>query len=334
MKPRDSRCYDTAIRSLAECFDRAVPAAEFERCCHDLERAAADLPRADRITSARAARRLLQPRLLPGSIARRAIRKPRGYAGDYLLMQMIYEGPDRKADPLTRRLDELCCSLPVARAGFNRISFLRSLLERESHRNPERPLRIASLGCGPAQELVGLSAPAEITLLDQDDAALSFCRRRMTGALRTRRTEAREFLTRPDALRHEIGQFDVLYSVGLFDYLEDPFARALLQGLASFVAPGGLLVIGNLAPHDATAFMTDILDWGLVYRDRDQLMQLWPDSGGSEARASVDLLSEPLGLNLFLTMRLAGEQRHPARGTRDVELTQPRIEPTTTDANP
>ncbi|GAH98529.1 unnamed protein product, partial [marine sediment metagenome] len=43
----------------------------------------------------------------------------------------------------------------------------------------------------------------------------------------------------------EWGQFDFIYSMGLFDYLTPPVATAVLGRLYQLLKPGGDMLIGN-----------------------------------------------------------------------------------------
>src|SRR5262249_38740508 len=74
------------------------------------------------------------------------------------------------------------------------------------------------------------------------------------------------------------GQYDVVISAGLFDYLEDPIARPLLGHLAALTVPGGVTAITNFHPEDPSRLVKEWLgDWRLVYRTDPQGVALFPD---------------------------------------------------------
>src|SRR5262249_46975030 len=125
----------------------------------------------------------------------------------------------------------------------------------------ERPARILSLGSGPAREIElsvagpgGLGGSAEFTLVDQETAALNHAIEKihphvmqMSGAARIRCMN----VSFTDILRgaedfHSLPPQDMIYSLGLIDYLTDHRAAALVRRLYQVLAPGGLLVIGNM----------------------------------------------------------------------------------------
>jgi extracellular factor (EF) 3-hydroxypalmitic acid methyl ester biosynthesis protein len=66
----------------------------------------------------------------------------------------------------------------------------------------------------------------------------------------------------------------MIYSVGLLDYLSDRRAAALVRRLYDALAPGGLLIIGNMNETALSNLwpMEFITDWTLHYRDEAQML--------------------------------------------------------------
>jgi extracellular factor (EF) 3-hydroxypalmitic acid methyl ester biosynthesis protein len=83
--------------------------------------------------------------------------------------------------------------------------------------------------------------------------------------------------------------------------LSDRLIKALNSYLYDRLQPGGLLVVGNFAPHNPIRnLMEHTLEWFLIYRDRNQMEALAPE------RAAPDdciVKSEPSGSNIFLEIR-------------------------------
>ncbi|MEJ0043373.1 MAG: class I SAM-dependent methyltransferase [Rhizomicrobium sp.] len=71
---------------------------------------------------------------------------------------------------------------------------------------------------------------------------------------------------------------DLVYSVGLLDYLTDHRAKALVKRLYDLLMPGGLLIIGNMNECPLSNYwpMEYITDWTLQYRN-DADMVAWAD---------------------------------------------------------
>ena len=97
-----------------------------------------------------------------------------------------------------------------------------------------------------------------------------------------------------------MAESDVVLCLGLFDYLDDDDAAAMLRLFWQSLRPGGVLVVGNFAPHcQARAYMEWVGNWYLTYRTRDQLARLALAAGIPESRFRIG--AEPLGVNLLLT---------------------------------
>ena len=95
---------------------------------------------------------------------------------------------------------------------------------------------------------------------------------------------------------------DFLVCSGLFDYLEDEPAASMLGWFWEQLAPGGLLLVGNFAPHNPTwAYMEWIGNWYLIYRTAAALGELAARAGIPADRVTVG--SERLGVDLFLAGR-------------------------------
>jgi hypothetical protein len=66
----------------------------------------------------------------------------------------------------------------------------------------------------------------------------------------------------------------LIYSLGLIDYLTDRRAAALARRLYETLAPGGLLIIGNMNETQLSNLwpMECIADWTLHYRTEEEML--------------------------------------------------------------
>ncbi len=67
---------------------------------------------------------------------------------------------------------------------------------------------------------------------------------------------------------------DLIYSAGLYDYLNDEVAARLTSILFRALRPGGVLLLANLAPNRNAAFMEAMMDWWLILRSAGELAQV------------------------------------------------------------
>jgi extracellular factor (EF) 3-hydroxypalmitic acid methyl ester biosynthesis protein len=235
---------------------------------------------------------ILTPVLADGLIWHHAYSKPRGYPGDFELMNLMYETRRRGSTIFSRILHQLGLDERLAATVRTRRELLAdqiSGLVRGRSLKHGNEIRITNLGAGPAQELGDVlrewdgAGRLVLTLIDQDPAALEFANRalRMTGAcfgdrleVRCRHVAFRE-LVKDQILLHEIADQDIVYSAGFLDYLPDGVATALVSHLASLLRPGGWLLVGNaLDARDVKWVPEYVLDWHMIYRTEQDMRRL------------------------------------------------------------
>lgn len=254
-------------------------------------------------------RSLVNPFFLQSATLRRTFEKPRGYAGDYLMMEALYRNTPEGDTPLARWMDQWALALPGFAAVRFRCRLLAELLQAEHARGARRVLSVA---CGSARELTD-TAHLEfesVDLLDQDEDAISAAKRGLLDAAGSQRSP--QVRTWPQAIRTLFrpnppplsDPHDVIYSIGLYDYLQGATARRLTEQLWSGLKPGGLLALGNFNDkHPMHHFIEVALDWRLVYRGTPDLLALTTTLVGvQEAKVQTD----PYGcLHLLLVRKKA-----------------------------
>ena len=96
-----------------------------------------------------------------------------------------------------------------------------------------------------------------------------------------------------------LGTPDFLVCPGLFDYLDEDSAVATIEAFWNKLASGGLLLVGNFAPHNASrAYMEWIGNWYLILRDATELEGLAARAGVPPEGITVS--AEATGSNLVL----------------------------------
>jgi len=222
-----------------------------------------------------ARRHPLHDLLLESPFTRRAYEKPRGYAGDAVLMDLIYGlQPRGELSPLGGMLYGYEFDSPC----FQSVRTRRAVLAREIDRvAADQPsARVLSVASGHLREVEWSRAvrdgTVQVTAVDQDRESLE-CIDRDYGRFNVSTTPA----TIGDLLRRTVrfANLDLAYAAGLYDYLEDDIARALTLALFRTLRPGGRVLIANFTPdtYDA-AFMETFMDWRLIYRTPEQVRSL------------------------------------------------------------
>ena len=258
------------------------------------------------------ARNHIMPLFREAPFIRRAYDKPLGYAGDYEMMNMLYRDHAEGTSLFAKVLNVYATQEGAAQANINRIEHLATTIRRLLDERGGGRVRLASIGCGPTRELFALLAERpdlgprlDVALIDQEERSIAFCERTLgplaasTGArIHYIRESVRRLLT-ARRLSSALGERELIYSAGLFDYLHQSSFSRLLCTLYEALVPGGLLLVGNVARHNPSRFgMEYYLDWFLIHRSAEELRALASPLQPEPARIDVD--SEPSGINLFL----------------------------------
>jgi SAM-dependent methyltransferase len=248
-----------------------------------------------RVRCAIAAREVLNPWLLRSDYWSRSCVKPHGYAGDFRMLEWMYDlESDPCGDPtkpaVVNLLDYLYSTVHSVRAVWHRRRwYAKRVNELCATKLTNQPVRILDIACGGSRYLRDSIAVAsdlgsvELTFLDQDPAALAFVDSwlpdHMRGSTRLICGPVRDVRRLvADGGSGAGRRFDLVISTGLFDYLNDPAAKRLLAEMTGLARPGALVAVCNFAPADASRFVKDwIVDWPLIYRDTSALRELVPD---------------------------------------------------------
>lgn len=280
---------------------------------------------------------------LKGSrFAWRSLIKPRGYAGDFEMIQMMYDrtaADDGNMSFIGSCIDEtLLGSIPV-RSVRKRCKFIREMIwhRLKADETIAKIPNIMSIGCGPCRELLEVMEQYSTTTssqssspvtrffgLDIDQEALDHTEKKIsqlpqdkiqnfevvlhrTNVLRVVQSHATDMSLRPqdaELLEPLRGDLDIVYSLGLIDYFGDDEVVALLDWIYDLLRPdGGTAVIGNFSPNNPLrGWMDFVLDWRLMYRTEDELLNLCRRSKcGAGCEFSVNSVDDE-GVQLFLTI--------------------------------
>jgi hypothetical protein len=247
---------------------------------------------------------------------RRALHKPLGYAGDFEIMNGLYERRFDGSTLFAKALNLSLVSTPAAAGVPSRKNVMKAELSRllDARGTGPEPFRILSVAAGPAQEVYellrdrsSLPRPLEVVLFDQDKGALTYAYSRLKRLLQRKWPDGVSVvylhdsigrLLRDAGIFNRFPEFDVIFSCGLFDYLQHPTAIALCANLFAKVAPQGSLYIGNIVPSQPTRWIMEFhLNWFLTYRTRAELTEL---ARVAIPSAHIEIKEEPLGVNPFL----------------------------------
>jgi hypothetical protein len=218
---------------------------------------------------------------------RRAFEKPRGYAGDAIMLDYVYSGmPPPETTIIGRQVFFSTIRVPNSLSVIERRNYLAELIDNTA-RETIRP-RILSVACGHLREAhysnaTRSGAVAALYALDQDPQSLAVIER-------DKPKEANIITVNASVkalLQGEVcySNLNLIYALGLYDYLIDSVAKKLTETLFEMLAPDGKLVFANYAPDSrGLGYMEAFMDWVLIHRDEVALQAC--ASGINSARIS------------------------------------------------
>jgi extracellular factor (EF) 3-hydroxypalmitic acid methyl ester biosynthesis protein len=254
---------------------------------------------------------------------RRVYEKPLGYAGDHRMMELLFADQPVGEDLFARFLHSIAKNFTLGRTVVARELVMRDAVRTAVDAPGTRPVRILALAAGPAIELrrfitetQALQRPVELILVDQDRTAHETAHGHLTRLLLERHHgmlpisvrcvhfSVRQILKPRTAdderiVTETLGNIDLVYSAGLYDYLPEPVAAALTRVLYGRLRGNGRMLLGNLIVTPDTTWMMDyVWGWPLLYRTEEQMSGL---AGGlAPVPARQRITRDSTGRCLFL----------------------------------
>lgn len=225
-----------------------------------------------------------------------ALLKPHGYSGDYVIIERIYQKWLSPKEHLMN-WDRFFHSQEAPCAIINRKEYFLDILDSLQKIDGQRD--VLNIGCGPSNDVIDFLSKGESHIffdcVDYDKDAIEYSHNKVKekgflNHIEFHRENAFKF--RPSK------QYDLIWSAGLFDYLDEKTFKMLLSKQLAFLKTGGELVLGNFSLKNPTRDYMECGNWFLYHRSPDDLMKIAEECGIPEDKISVK--SESLGVNLFL----------------------------------
>jgi hypothetical protein len=207
---------------------------------------------------------------------RRAYEKPRGYAGDAVMLDYVYGStPPEGASPLGCRIFSGTTGLSNGLSVIARRDLLSQQIDELAAKR-QHP-RIVSFACGHLREgqraqAVRAGAIGALYAIDQDQESLDIVKREQGLYGVTTMHASVVSLIRG---KLKLDNIDFAYAAGLYDYLSDGVAAKTTKVLFDMLASEGRLLIANFMPEShGRGYMDAFMDWSLIYRTEEQLRQV------------------------------------------------------------
>lgn len=203
--------------------------------------------------------------------------KPRGYPGDATLMDFAYrhksiEGHITNAGEIGQEIYKHTSSAKQSVSARERTQYITNQIVSlcKNHKD----ISISSFASGHGREIEHLTESQkenikELLAIDNDMNSLNEINKLLRGKARCVLKNVFRVSIK------EYDKYDLIYSLGLFDYLEERYAVSLIDKMWCGVKSGGRLLIANLNMNAANlGYCEAIMDWWMIQRNDDDLIKL------------------------------------------------------------
>lgn len=242
--------------------------------------------------------------LFPGAMQTHSRLKPLGYPGDHLIIDWIYTKKTTR-DSKGRLWDEFYHRQAAPQAVRNRKAFFIETFLKLCHEHSGK-LSLLNIASGPCRDIAealeqmgGDAKDISIYCVDMDKDAIAYAKGLLNGSF----SKAIFHWEAANAFKIRLAKkFDLTWSAGLFDYLEDRFAIALIKRMWGWTKEGGTMIFGNFHPRNPSrTYMEWCGAWFLIHRTEKDMIELCRQAGIQEACIKIE--QEPLGVNLFCIVK-------------------------------
>ena len=230
-----------------------------------------------------------------------AFHKPHGYAGDFEMIDRIYNRYI-SSDQFLAKWDIFMQAHPASQAVRNRVGYFSDQINTKlsAKFTPQSPIKILNLASGPGRDMQTFfeqktvdKRRVSIDCVEQDENAIRFAQEVCSDY-----TDSIKFI-QANALRFSNSlKYDLIWSAGLFDYFDDKVFVFMLKRLKGMLASVGEIIIGNFSTLNPSRSYMELLRWNLHHRSPHTLKSLAMAAGFIESSLSVK--KESTGVNLFL----------------------------------
>lgn len=228
--------------------------------------------------------------------------KPLGYAGDFKIIDDIYQKEVRTTG-FDRLWDNWFQQLAASKAVRERKEDFKNIICDYVGKGMRDNVRIMNLASGPSREIKELSETDESGVFsevifdcyDFDIKAIDYAKKLLDSSINVNFFQKNAIrLALKKNIEDEIKyRYDLIYSTGLFDYLDAKVAARLIKNLKKLLKPKGIMAISNMGDKYASSssvWMEWIGQWHLIYRTKEEFEQIFID--GSFALKDIEIIPQ------------------------------------------
>lgn len=241
-------------------------------------------------------RQLISKWVYKSEIVKRGFEKPLGYPGDYKMLEIVYDNKAISENmDIGRYFDNNFLKSPYAVAVRIRKDRLRDLLQEFINATKLSEVNILNIACGSCREvrellsIIRTQAHISFTCLDWDKEALEFSQDTLSS-IAPKNIEFK--FVKEDVLKiarnepcvQSLDKPNLIYSIGLIDYLPDRALKDLIHTLYQLLQKDGKLILTHKNREKIFPTLPPdwFCDWRFVSRNKEEVMQLFHASGISK----------------------------------------------------
>lgn len=233
-------------------------------------------------------RKIMKEVLYQSDLIKYSTLKTKGYSGDYKIIEAIYENNPVSRSELGVILDKYLLNNFYAEAIRQRKNKMRDFLKDFISLNSGRKIRILNLACGSCREIremfknnFEMNAEVEFNLIDKDDESIKFSKDNLSQYkkycsfnficsdvityLKNNLSSADNFASR----------FDLVYSIGLADYLPNVLLELLVYYSVENLNGGGVFLFAHKNTKLYTFPISDwATDWYFIPRNDKDVFEI------------------------------------------------------------
>ncbi|MBI5208072.1 MAG: hypothetical protein HY934_09845, partial [Candidatus Firestonebacteria bacterium] len=249
-------------------------------------------------------------------ILKRSYEKPRGYPGDYIIMEFVYN-EKVISEGIGYIFDEDFLYNEYAVAVKNRKNKMKEILLNYIQNSNFKKINILNLACGSSRELKELFLNTNfqnkqiiITLIDQDEAALQFSQEALSGLhsnlkFKFLKENIYDFIKDKINIKNYTTKFgcqNLIYTIGLSDYLPDRALGNLIKFFFELLLPDGKLILAHKDISKYTPLAPDwFCDWTFFPRTKNMLIDLTKSFINIKDK-NIEFITEDSGIIFFMIL--------------------------------
>ncbi len=226
---------------------------------------------------------------------------PEGYAGDFKTVEYICNACNQAPEnSIEYFCEQYALTRAIAQQHRNKVQIQAARILQAMLEKP-RESKILSIACGSCPDLRSIpkleSMAGEIWLNDADRNALDFAQEKLDCV----REKLHVVHGRVPRATHKIDQqFDLVMAGGLFDYLPESWAIALIRDVTTrLLAPGGTFFFTNIARGNPYRPLIEYFgNWQLIERTEAEVIDYCMKAGVN--REAIRVTREATGLTLII----------------------------------